>query len=225
MLAHVTWLETTEPKAADMKGGKAGTGGGAEPCRTAVVESARDVYSGFFRLEEAVVSHPRFDGSEQTITRLSLERGDSVAVVLVDARRRLVWLTEQFRYSTLKAGPGWLLEIPAGVVEAGEPPEDCARREVAEETGFTVGTLESIATTYVSPGGTSERLTLYFAAVDGATRSAALAEQGRDPDEDIQVVERDLDSFMNDARSGRIDDMKTMLAGLWLLAHRERLGL
>ncbi len=62
--------------------------------KNASVQTVRDLYSGFFRLEEAVVTHPRFDGGEQTITRLSLERGDSVAVVLVDSRQRLVWLTE-----------------------------------------------------------------------------------------------------------------------------------
>ncbi len=202
-----------------------GSAGIGSAVRTAVVESLRDIYAGFFRLEEAVVTHGRYDGGEQTIKRLSLERGDSVAVVLVDTRRRMVWLTEQFRYSTLKAGPGWLTEIPAGVVEEGEPPVDCARREIMEETGFTIFDLEPIATTYVSPGGSSERLTLFYAPVDDAFRDADLAASLRDPDEDIRLVERDLDAFMDDARTGRMYDMKTMLAGLWLLANRERLGI
>lgn len=205
--------------AGDHSGNRDGTG------RRAAVRSVHDVYSGFFRLEEAVVTHSRFDGGEQTVKRLSLERGDSVAVLLVDRRRRVVCLIEQFRYSTLKAGPGWLTEIPAGVVEQGEPPRECARREVAEETGFTVAALEHIATTYVSPGGTSERLLLYYAEVDGSSRDAALAERTRDPDEDIRLVERDLDVFIDDAREGRMDDMKTLVAGLWLFANRERLGI
>ncbi len=202
-----------------------GSAGIGSAVRTAVVESLRDIYAGFFRLEEAVVTHGRYDGGEQTIKRLSLERGDSVAVVLVDTRRRMVWLTEQFRYSTLKAGPGWLTEIPAGVVEEGEPPVDCARREIIEETGFSIFELEPIATTYVSPGGSSERLTLFYAPVDDVSRDADLAASLRDPDEDIRVIERDLDAFMDDARTGRMDDLKTLVAGLWLLANRERLGI
>lgn len=193
--------------------------------RKAEVTSVRQLYSGFFKLEEAVVRHSRFDGGEQTVSRLSLERGDSVAVVLVDARRRKVWLVEQFRYSSLAKGPGWLVEIPAGVIDEGETAEDCVRREAAEEIGFTIGAVELVATFYVSPGGTSERLFLFHAAVDGALRDQALAERTRDADEDIRLIERGLDDFLEDARGGRIDDAKTLIAGLWLSANRQRLGL
>jgi hypothetical protein len=73
---------------------------------TAVVKKLRRVYSGFLNIDEAVVSHPRYDGSRQTVTRLSLERGDSVALLMVDRKSRKVWLTEQFRYPTLEKGPG-----------------------------------------------------------------------------------------------------------------------
>jgi ADP-ribose pyrophosphatase len=195
-----------------------------EAANTAVVKRLRRVYSGFLSIDEAVVSHPRYDGGRQTVTRLSLERGDSVALLLVDRKSRKVWLTEQFRYPTLAKGPGWIFELPAGTADAGEEPDEAARREAAEETGFVPAALERVASFYVSPGGTSERIILYYAAVDGAKRDMDMARRTRDPDEDIKLIEEDLDEFLDEARFGRIDDAKTLIGGLWLLANRERLG-
>ena len=60
----------------------------------------------------------------------------AAAVVAVDDQERVL-LVRQYRYAT----GGWLLEVPAGKLAAGEPPEACARREVEEETGFRAGTL------------------------------------------------------------------------------------
>jgi nudix-type nucleoside diphosphatase (YffH/AdpP family) len=191
--------------------------------RTAVVKKVTRKLAGFMNVDEAVVSHQRYDGKRQTITRLSLERGDSVALLMVDRTKHKVWLTEQFRYPTLAKGPGWILEIPAGTVNPDEDPDDCAKREAGEETGHSPETLERIATFYVSPGGTSERIVLYFAAVDGATRDAGLAARTQDKEEDIKLIEQDLGDFLEDARLGRIDDAKTLIAGLWLLANRARL--
>jgi len=191
---------------------------------TAVVKKLRRVYSGFLNLDEAVVSHPRYDGGRQTVTRLSMERGDSVALLMVDRKSRKVWLTEQFRYPTLAKGPGWIAELPAGTVNAGEEPDETARREAGEETGVVPAALERVATFYVSPGGTSERIILYYAVVDGAKRDMQMAARTRDPDEDIKLIEQDLDEFMAEARLGRVDDAKTLIGGLWLLANRERLG-
>jgi ADP-ribose pyrophosphatase len=195
-----------------------------EAPRTALVKRLKRVYTGFLNLDEAVVSHPRYDGGRQTVTRLSLERGDSVALLLVDRKRRKVWLTEQFRYPTLAKGPGWIVELPAGTVGAGEDPDETARREAGEETGIVPTALERVATVYVSPGGTSERIVLYYAAVDGAEGDMAMARRTRDADEDIKLIEEDLEEFMDEARLGRMNDAKTLIGALWLLANRARLG-
>jgi ADP-ribose pyrophosphatase len=201
--------------------------GGAEidtATRTAVVKTIRRVFSGFLSVDEAVVSHPRYDGGRQTVTRQSLERGDSVAMLMVDRKARKVWLTEQFRYPTLAKGPGWMLELPAGVVKANEEPDGAARREAGEETGFVPTSLERVASVYVSPGGTSERVILYCAIVDGAQRDEDMAKRTRDREEDIKLIEWDLDDFVGEARLGRLNDAKTLIGGLWLFANRERLG-
>lgn len=193
--------------------------------RTALVKSVERVFDGFLKIDKAVVSHPRFDGTRQTVTRLSMERGDAVSVVLVDRKHRKIWLTEQFRYPTFAKGPGWVEELPAGMVQAGEPPEKAAAREIAEETGFTGLHLEHISTFYVSPGGTSERVILFAAFVDDKTPDPELAARTQDEDEDIRLIEADLDEFMSAAGRGQIDDAKTLIGGLWLRANAERLNL
>lgn len=193
--------------------------------RMAVVRRLRRVFSGFLNIDEALVTHPRYDGSSQEVLRLSLERGDSVAVALLDRARRIIFLTEQFRFPTLRNGPGWLREVPAGNVGPDESAAEAGARETFEETGFRQTLLEPIATFYASPGASSERIVLLLGFVDGLPRDDQAARSARDPGEDIAVIEQALDPFLSDCREGRILDAKTLIAGLWLLANRSRLGL
>ena len=62
--------------------------------------------------------------------------------------------------------PSWVIEIVAGIIEADESPEDVVRREAVEEAGLEVGELIPIADYLVSPGGTSETMTLFCGRVD-----------------------------------------------------------
>lgn len=192
--------------------------------RAATIKEKSRVYEGFLNLDQAVVSYKRYDGRHQTVTRLCLERGDSVSVLLFDRARKTVLLTEQFRYPTLQKGPGWIVETPAGSMEADEKdPAKTARKEVLEETGIQAGKLEHVGSFYVSPGGTSERIFLYYAEVDSTGRDLALARQLQDADEDIKTLEITADRFMAQALEGSIDDAKTLIAALWLHANRKRL--
>lgn len=194
-----------------------------EDTRTALVKSVSRAYDGFLKVDVAEVSHPRFDGTRQTVKRESMERGDAVAVVIVDTVRRLVWLTEQFRYPTLAKGPGWIDELPAGMPQEGESFEDAAHREVAEETGFTGLDLEHISTFYVSPGGTSERIVLFAAFVQDLEPDPAIAEARRDCEEDILMKPVPLEDFLAAGLRGYLDDAKTLIASLWLRANQQRM--
>lgn len=195
------------------------------PGRVAEVVSVRRVFSGFLSIDEARVRHGAQGGTLRDAVRQSLERGDSAAAVLVDRARRVTWLTEQFRYPTLAQGPGWLREVPAGDRRADETPAQAAAREAFEETGFRIAHCEPVATFYTSPGGSSERIWLFYAAVDGLVPDAAGAAAARDAGEDIVLVEEPLDRFLDACRDGQVADAKTLIAGLWMLVHRERLGL
>jgi ADP-ribose pyrophosphatase len=177
----------------------------------------REIFRRFvFRIDEVQLRHERFDGSMgPPITRLVLERGDSVAVLPHDPARGVVLLCEQFRLPTAAHGTGWLLEIPAGIVETGEDAQACARREMVEETGYKVDALDPIATIYPSPGGSSERIHVFRGVIglrDDAVATAGVPGEG----EDIRIVAVSVAEAVGMVRRGEIHDAKTVVALQWL---------
>jgi ADP-ribose pyrophosphatase len=181
------------------------------------------VFDDFFKIEEARLRFERYDGTmSEPVRRLNFERGDSVAALLVDAQARLVHLTEQFKYPAYDKGGGWLIDVVAGMLGADEVPEDAVRREILEESGFETAALEAIATFFVSPGGTSERMFLFCAFVSEATRRSeggGLAGEH----EDIKVVTWPVDEFLGRIRRGELQDAKTLIAGYWLAQNLDRI--
>ena len=178
-----------------------------------------------FQIDELKLQHERYDGSMSAeITRLVLNRGDSVAMLLHDPETDEVLLCEQFRAPTIDKGPGWLMELPAGVVEAGEDPEECARREAIEEVGYSPKVLRKIACVYLSPGGSSERICVYYAEVslsDQIGAGGGLIEEG----EDIRLLRMPVADVIAKAEAGEIDDAKTLIAVQWLQLKKTTGGL
>ena len=178
--------------------------------------SRRRVLDDFLKVDEATV---RVGGEVQR--RLSLERGDSVAAVVERREDGAILLTRQFRYPTMAKGPGYLLELPAGTVEDDEDPVDALRRELVEELGFEADRIEPIATIYVSPGGSSERVLLYATEVGAADRvgdGGGLRSEG----EAIEIVAVSIDDLLAMVADGTIADAKTIIGALWL--ERRRAG-
>jgi ADP-ribose pyrophosphatase len=178
--------------------------------------SRRRLLDDFLKVDEATV---RVGGQVQR--RLSLERGDSVAAV-VEREDGAILLTRQFRYPTLAKGPGYLLELPAGMIEGEEEPEVSLRRELVEELGYEPDRVEAIAAFYVSPGGSSERVFLYYASVSAAGRvgdGGGLPAEG----EDIEIIAVGLEELLAMVDNGTIIDAKTLLGAGWL-ERRRRAG-
>jgi ADP-ribose pyrophosphatase len=178
---------------------------------------AKEVFKrSIFRIEEARLRFERYDGNMSAETvRLNLDRGDSVAALVHDTENDAVVLTEQFRYPTSKKGPGWVMEIPAGILDANESPERAIRREIMEEVGYPVSSIEPICTFYVSPGGTSERILLFYARVSSSQRISSgggLESEG----EDIRTVSLPVADAVRRVRAGDIVDAKTVIALQWL---------
>ena len=180
------------------------------------IKSKRLIFNDFFKIQEAILRYLRFDGKmSEPVRRLVFERGDAVAAIILNRDTQKVVLINQFRYPTYEKGPGWMLEVVAGILEQNETPEDALRRELIEEIGYRAGDLTHIATFYVSPGGSSERIMLYYAEVGETDRIAAgggLASEG----EDIQFTEVALPELWSALDAGEIMDAKTIIAIMWL---------
>ena len=181
------------------------------------------VYRGFFNLTQFRVRHTLFQGGwSETINRELFHRGRCVAVAPYDPVRDKVVLIEQFRIGAVgdKAAP-WLVEIVAGAVEPGESPEEVARREVLEEAGCDIRELIRIGEFFTTPGGCSEKITLFCGLIDtdGAGGVFGLAEE----DEDIRASVVDLDEALTWVDSGVIDSAVPIVALQWLALNRERL--
>jgi ADP-ribose pyrophosphatase len=155
------------------------------------------------------------------VERVTLPNGTSVdlelvrhpgaaAVAAVDGDGRVV-LISQYRY----AAGGFVWELPAGVLDhPGEPPVECAARELREETGLGAGRLSALGQIMPTFGYSDERIHLFLAEelTDGAHAQAN--------DEVIREIRRvPLHDALGMVRAGEVVDAKTV-AGLYLAAAR-----
>ena len=109
-----------------------------------------------------------------------------------------------------------IIELPAGTLEKGEPPMNCAGRELREEPGYLAGKMLPLSTFFSSPGILSERLHV-FVAYDLEKQEAAL-EDG----EEIELLPTPLNEAIDMAIDGRIIDAKTIAALLIYDRRRKR---
>ena len=110
-------------------------------------------------------------------------------------------LVRQYRHAVGKV----LLEIPAGKLEEGEPPEVCARRELAEEVGYRAGELVKLAEFYNSPGYSDEFFHLFLA------RELEEGQAEAETDEFFQVEAVQLEEAFDMISTGEVRDAKTII--------------
>jgi ADP-ribose pyrophosphatase len=149
--------------------------------------------------------HP--DGEE--VTREKVWHPGAVGILAIDDRH--VWLTRQPREVVEDPAS---LEIPAGKLDVeGEPPEQTAKRELAEEIAKQAASWQQLFVFYTSPGFSDERVWLYLA----TDLSDAAGIEG-DEDERIEVVPWPLERL--DDAIADCEDSKSLIAMLWLKAQR-----
>jgi ADP-ribose pyrophosphatase len=181
------------------------------------------VYRGFFNLSTFRLRHTLYAGGwSGPLERELFHRGRCAAVLPYDPVTDTVVLIEQFRIGAVggKAVP-WLMEIIAGAVEPGENPDAVARREALEEAGCHLGELIRIGEFYTTPGGCSEKVTVFCGLLDSGVTGGihGLAEEG----EDIRSLVISLDEALAWVESGVIDSAIPALALQWLALNRHRI--
>jgi ADP-ribose pyrophosphatase len=150
----------------------------------------------------ALEVHRVRDADGRETTREVVLHGGSVAILAFPEPGRVL-LEKNWRYALGRE----VLELPAGTLDADEAPRACAARELAEETGWRAGRLESLLVIHPSPGILSERLEIFLA------DDLAPGKPEREAGEQIENVLVPLDEAYQMIRDGRITDSKTV-AGL-----------
>ena len=189
-----------------------------------VVESERTVWEGRFPLDLVHFRHRRFDGamSGERVWEL-WRRGRAAAMLPYDPWSDSVVLMEQFRLPALAAGVDpVMVEVPAGLCEAGEAAEETVAREMREEIGLDADRAEAIGDFMLTPGGCDERCLLYAgrvrapaAGADGMVGLSGLAAE----QEDIRVRVLPAEAAISAAIGGHYPNSVTTIALLWL-GHR-----
>ena len=123
------------------------------------------------------------------------------AVIAIDEDNRII-MEKQFRYAL----NDYLLEIPAGKLDAGEDPLVCAKRELEEETGIIASEWISLGTIATSPGFCNEVIHLYVA------KGLSKGEIHWDEDEYVEVERYTFDELLQRIKEEKIKDSKTLSA-------------
>ncbi|QFU17908.1 NUDIX domain-containing protein [Microvirga thermotolerans] len=170
------------------------------------IADARVIHEGRRSLVALTVALP----GGKSMVREVLESPPAAAVLPYDERRRTVLLVRQFRAAALRAGGApEPVEAIAGLVDPGETPEACIRREAMEEAGLRLGPLEPVGSVWASPGYSTERVHLFLAPYADADRTGeggGLAEE----QEDIATCEIEFAALAAMLAQGALEDMKTL---------------
>ncbi len=143
----------------------------------------------------------RIDTLFSTVKRECVTHPGAVAVLPIDHKGDLI-LIKQWRHAVQKI----FIEVPAGVLEPGEDPNDCAQRELQEEIGFKAKTMLPIGGIYTSAGFCDEYIHLYLA------ENLEKSELPPDEHEAIDLYPLSLDDAFKQIEDNTISDAKTIVA-------------
>lgn len=162
------------------------------------VKSREIIYKGkVFNLEKDIITLP--DGRETV--RETIRHGGAAAMIPVDKDGKIIFV-KQYRHSARKE----VLEIPAGTIENGENPYDCAIREIQEETSYKAGKMTFLLKMYSAIGFCSEVIHIYLA------EDLEKGEYNMDDDEFITNERYTLEESIELIHNGVICDSKTITA-------------
>lgn len=156
-----------------------------------------------FNVETVQIPGPGGPGTAPLTRDLIVHPGAVVVLAITDDHR--VVMIRNRRFSVGKI----LWELPAGTLEVGEDPQLCAGRELVEETGYSAARITPLCAFYSSPGICTERM--YAFAATGLTHVG----QDLEDDEQIEVELVPMDRVVEMARTGEIEDGKSIAALLY----------
>ena len=141
----------------------------------------------------------------ETTTREWIDHPGAVCLIpiLPDGK---ICLIRQFRYGPREE----FIEIPAGKLDAGEAPLDCAYRELEEETGYRTNKLTFLTNIHPAIGFSNEKMWMYLA------EELELSKKKLDEDEFLELLPTPLNKALEWVFSGKITDVKTIIGIMWM---------
>jgi len=194
-----------------------------QPKSRVKIVSEETLSNRWTRLSSYLLDYIDRKGAAQRLKREIYHRTPAACILLYDPKRDLVVLVRQFRLAAhLNGDPGWMIEVPAGLLD-GEDPEAAIRREAMEETGYRLRDARFLFKSYPAPGAITEVVHFFAALIDAADR---VAEGGGldEEHEDIEVLEIPLDEAARMIETGEIFDAKTIMLLQWAQLNRGTLS-
>lgn len=173
--------------------------------------------SNWYTLRKATFEYLGRDGQWTVQHREAYDRGNGAVILLLDPDRRTIILTRQFRMPAYLNGhpDGMLIEAPVGLLDDDDA-ATAVRRELQEETGYTVDHLVQLFDVFMSPGSVTERV-VFFAGIYGSGDRTSGGGGEASEGEDIEIIEVGLDDAHEMVRRGEIRDAKTIMLIQWAL--------
>ena len=165
----------------------------------------------WYVLNKITYQYHKEDQKVETQIREVYDRGNGAGILLYNTNQKTVILIRQFRLPTYLNGnkTGMMIEVCAGLLDK-ENPEECIIREVEEETGYQITTVQKVFETYVSPGAVTEILHLFI----GEYNSSMKVSEGgglASEQENIEVLEVPFIEALAMIERGEIQDSKTIM--------------
>lgn len=162
-------------------------------------------------LRKITYQYKKKDNTWETQTRESYDRGNGAAILLYNKDNKTIILTSQFRMPTFLNGNenGMMIEVCAGVLDQ-QNAEDCIRKEIEEETGYSIKDVHKIFEVYMSPGSVTE-IVYFFVGEYSQDMKSSDGGGLADEQENIEVLEMLFDKAYGMIASGEIKDAKTIM--------------
>ena len=163
--------------------------------------SSKKVYEGsFLDVRKDIVNLP--DGNTSTREWINHPGAACIIPVLSDGRLALI---KQYRYPVKSI----MIELPAGKLDAGEDPEECAVRELEEEIGYSAGKLTFVSKIHPAIGFANEEMWIFLA------ENLIKSQKNTDRDEFVELIPTSIKDSVKMVWNGTITDVKTIIGILW----------
>lgn len=175
------------------------------------IQKVETLSDDWYTLKKTTFDYLRNNGTWQTQSRETYDRGNGATVLLYNLNTESIVLTRQFRLPAYVNGldDGMLMEAPAGLLEKNNP-EEQIKVEVEEETGYRITQVEKVYEAYMSPGSVTEKLFFFIAEYsqkNHVSDGGGIVAEG----EDIEVLELKFSDVLSRLDNGDIQDGKTIM--------------